>query len=84
MFFTEAFYECNLRYYYNKDGIHFTRRDDLVGIEVSEKKNWDDTAMCYAQVFPFEECLYMIYNGNEYGREGLGLARIPIENLKKW
>ncbi len=75
--------QYRIGYAYSKDGIHFTRRDDLVGIEVSER-GWDDTAMCYAQVFPFEEHLYMIYNGNEYGREGLGLARMPIADLKKW
>lgn len=75
--------QYRIGYAYSKDGIHFTRRDDLVGIGVSES-GWDDTAICYAQVFPFEDDLYMIYNGNEYGREGLGLAKMAIGDLPSW
>ncbi|MGB1243548.1 MAG: hypothetical protein ACPG49_13555, partial [Chitinophagales bacterium] len=76
--------QYRIGYAYSLDGIHFTRRDDLVGIDVSIDKAWDDTAMCYAQVFSFEDHLYMIYNGNEYGKEGLGLAKMPITDLVKW
>lgn len=67
--------QYRIGYAYSSDGINWTRRDDLVGIDVS-KEGWDSKALCYAHVFLYDDNLYMIYNGNDYGKEGLGLAKL--------
>jgi hypothetical protein len=60
-------------YAWSDDGIQWTRRDDLAGIDVSES-GWDSESICYAHVFEWKGDLYMLYCGNHYGRDGLGLA----------
>ncbi len=58
---------------HSRDGIHWTRRDDLAGIDVSAD-GWDSEMICYPYVFEHGSRLYMLYNGNGYGRTGFGLA----------
>ena len=53
----------------------FRRLDDLAGISVSES-GWDAESVEYAHVFRSYGELWMIYNGNDFGRTGLGLARL--------
>jgi len=60
-------------YAYSKDGISWERKHDEVGITVSEK-GWDSEMICYPYVFRHNDQLYMLYNGNSYGKEGFGLA----------
>jgi len=57
----------------SKDGIHWTRMDEPVGIDVSES-GWDSEMIEYPQVFDHQGRRYMLYNGNGYGRTGFGLA----------
>lgn len=63
-------------YAWSADGIRWTRRDDLAGIDVSSS-GWDGESICYAHVFEWKHELYMLYCGNHYGRDGLGLAVLP-------
>lgn len=50
------------------------RRDDLqAGIDVSAN-GWDSDMMCYPHVFKCDGKIFMLYNGNEFGRFGFGLA----------
>jgi predicted GH43/DUF377 family glycosyl hydrolase len=55
------------------DGIHFTRKDEEAGIDVS-KEGFDNEMVCYPYVIKHREMLYMFYNGNNLGKEGIGLA----------
>lgn len=55
------------------DGLRWVRRDDVVGIDVSPQ-GWDSGMVAYPFVFDFEGVRYMLYNGNDYGRTGIGLA----------
>lgn len=55
------------------DGISWSRMDDLAGIDVSAN-GWDAEMICYPYVFEHKGCLYMLYNGNGYGKTGFGLA----------
>jgi hypothetical protein len=43
------------------------------GIDVSAS-GWDSEMIEYSYVFRHKERLYMLYNGNDYGRGGIGLA----------
>ena len=62
-----------LGYAYSFDGISWIRDDVNVGIELS-KEGWDSTDMHYPHVFELDGNWYMLYNGNEFGKYGFGLA----------
>jgi hypothetical protein len=57
----------------SRDGLAWTRRDDRAGIDVSPA-GWDSEMIEYAWVFDHEGVRYMLYNGNQYGKTGIGLA----------
>ena len=55
------------------DGLTWTRRDECAGIQVSPGE-WDGEMIEYAAVFDQAGQRWMLYNGDGYGRSGLGLA----------
>ena len=62
-----------IRYAESSDGIHWIRKDNEVGIDVS-RGGWDSEMICYPFVFDHKGKRYMLYNGNDYGKTGFGLA----------
>jgi len=60
-------------YAYSEDLINWTRDDSNSGITVSENE-WDSDMLCYPHVFKCDEDIYMLYNGNQFGKYGFGLA----------
>lgn len=62
-----------LGYAESENGINWKRIDDQVGITVS-KGGWDSEMIEYAAVIPYKNKLFMFYNGNNYGYNGIGLA----------
>jgi predicted GH43/DUF377 family glycosyl hydrolase len=61
------------------DGIHWERDDKKAGIELAET-GWDSEMHHYPHIFEVDNKMYMIYNGNEFGKYGIGLAEL-IEEL---
>ncbi len=59
----------------SKDGIHWDRRDDLAGITASPS-GWDSEMIEYPCVFDQGQKRYMLYNGNSFGKTGIGLAEL--------
>ncbi len=57
----------------SEDGVAFERKDELAGIDRSED-GWDSDMIEYPHVFDCEGERYMLYNGNDYGKSGVGLA----------
>lgn len=57
----------------SQDGVHWHRLDHLAGIDVSPV-GWDSEMVEYPFVFDCAGQRYMLYNGNGYGRSGMGLA----------
>ena len=57
----------------SSDGKKWIRMDDKSGIDISES-GWDSEMICYASVFTLNSKKYMLYNGNQYGKTGFGLA----------
>lgn len=50
-------------------------RDDASAPQFEATGNcWDSDMQCYPHVFECEGRLYMLYNGNEFGRYGFGVA----------
>lgn len=48
------------------------------GINVS-RQGWDSEMIEYPYVFDHKDQRYMLYNGNDYGKSGFGLARLEIK-----
>lgn len=57
------------------DGISWTRCDDEVNLPLGES-GWDNKMMAYPGYFEVKGKFYLLYNGNDYGADGFGLARL--------
>lgn len=57
------------------NGESWVRKDDLAGIEVSAT-GWDSEMVEYPYLFDCDDGRYMAYNGNGFGKSGIGLARL--------
>jgi len=64
-----------LGYAYSQDLISWTRDDSKAGIDLSQD-GWDSQMQCYPHVFACDDRVYMLYNGNEFGKSGFGLAEL--------
>ena len=64
------------------NGVHWQRKDDQFKLKLSGS-GWDSRSQVYPHVFIFEDYIYLLYSGNAYGKEGLGLARTPLQTYKK-
>jgi len=73
MWYSHRGEKYRIGYAESDDGIVWRRKDELVGIDVSAD-GWDSEAIQYAHVFRHRGALYMLYNGNGYGKTGFGLA----------
>lgn len=60
-------------YAFSEDLINWKRDDQNTGISLSEN-GWDSNDMHYPHVFELDGNHYMLYNGNDFGRYGFGLA----------
>jgi hypothetical protein len=56
------------------DGVTWDRQDSKAGIGPATEPSWDSEMVAYPFVFDHQGERYMLYNGNEYGRTGFGLA----------
>ncbi len=61
------------------DMIEWTRDDSRAGIDASEENTWDSDMVAYPTVFELDGSIYMLYLGNEVGRQGFGLAKLNGE-----
>lgn len=57
----------------SENGLRWERMDHLAGIDVAQA-GWDSDMIEYPFVFEHGGSVYMLYNGNDYGRTGFGLA----------
>ena len=73
MWFSHKGQSYRIGYAESRDGVNWDRRDAEVGIDVSPS-GWDSEMIEYAYVFEHRGVKYMLYNGNDYGRDGVGLA----------
>jgi len=62
-----------LGYAESADGLEWKRRDELAGLEPASE-GFDSEMLCYPCVFDADGTRYLLYNGNDYGRTGIGLA----------
>ncbi|MFZ1321219.1 MAG: hypothetical protein WAT71_06645 [Ignavibacteria bacterium] len=55
------------------DGMNWKRMDDCIDLDVSEN-GWDFEMIEYSFIYDFNGNRYMLYNGNSFGKTGVGLA----------
>lgn len=64
-------------YAFSKDLKNWRRNDSLGGFfKSNEANNWDNEMQCYPHIFNIKSKVYMLYNGNEFGKHGFGVAEL--------
>ena len=58
------------------DDLDTWHRDDAALGFTHSAEDWDSDMQCYPHFFVFNEQLYLLYNGNAFGRDGFGLAQM--------
>ena len=66
-------------YAHSNDALNWIRDDNLAGIELSNT-GWDSQMHHYPHIFNLDETFYMLYNGNNFGEEGFGIAVLEDYN----
>lgn len=64
-----------LGYAHSRDGRTWERDDARGGMGLSGE-GWDSEMQCYPHLFRLKDGIYLLYNGNAFGRDGFGLARL--------
>ncbi len=77
-FRTDMSKSYRLGYAYSDDLVSWTRDDNAGGIDISDH-GWDSEMMCYPHIFEAEEKVYLLYNGNAFGKFGFGAAVLVEE-----
>jgi hypothetical protein len=54
---------------------HWNRCDEKLNFPIAEDE-WDSQMQCYPNIFEMDGKLYLLYNGNEFGKNGFGLAEL--------
>lgn len=57
------------------DLVNWVREDEHFALEGTPME-WDSDMQCYPHAFHCEGKIYMLYNGNEFGKYGFGLAEL--------
>lgn len=71
--------EYKIGFAYSRNNIKWHRADKLVNF-IGKQENWDKQMKCYPFTFVENKKIYMLYNGNEYGRTGIGLCYINMND----
>jgi hypothetical protein len=70
---TDRAQSYRLGYAESADGIAWIRRDAEAGIERSAS-GWDSEMMEYCYLYHYQDRSYLFYNGNGFGKTGIGYA----------
>jgi hypothetical protein len=73
MWFTVRGSRYRLGYAESADGLTWVRDDRLAGLEPSGS-GWDSEMIAYPTILDHSDRRYLFYNGNDYGRTGIGYA----------
>lgn len=65
-------------YAFSKDGIHWKRNDNLIQF-LDGAKEFDKEMMAYPSFLEVEDRLYLLYNGNNFGKNAILVADIEID-----
>lgn len=68
-------------YAFSDNGLEWQRQDTKAGLNISPGPSWDSEMLCYPYVVHTEKMLCLFYNGNGFGKTGIGLATKPIDSI---
>ncbi len=66
-----------LGYAYSDDLKNWIRDDNNSGI-TNKPKDWDSEMACYPHIFECDSKVYLLYNGNEFGKYGFGILELEM------
>ena len=72
-FRTDSRSAYRIGYAHSRDLVNWNRDDPKAGIDVSAD-GWDAEMQCYPHAFELDGRVFLLYNGNQFGRLGFGLA----------
>jgi len=64
-----------LGYACSKNLTDWTRRDETLNFDLPHD-GWDSQMQCYPNAFVMDQKLFLLYNGNDFGKYGFGLAEL--------
>jgi hypothetical protein len=64
------------------DGVKWKRFDESVNF-IDETSGWDSEMQCYPCLINYNQKLYMFYNGNGYGKTGIGIAELENQTIDR-
>ncbi len=64
-----------LGYAESKDLVVWERKDNVLNFGVDDSE-WSNQMLCYPNFFVHDKKLYLLYNGNGFGKTGFGLAML--------
>ena len=64
-----------LGYAYSKDLKNWIRDDAKLNFNLPFE-GWDSEMMCYPHLFKVDNQIFLLYNGNNFGRYGFGAAKL--------
>ena len=67
----------------SKDGLNWKRFDQFCDSLNCKRKPWEKEMLAYPHVIKDKNELIMFYNGNGYGKSGIGLAKLNIGFIKE-
>lgn len=73
---TETCSKYQIRYAVSDDGIQWQRAKEPV--LSSFGNSWESEMVCYPFILPYKNKLIMFYNGNDYGKSGIGIAEVDL------
>lgn len=73
MWFSHKGGTYRLGYAESTDGLCWERRDECANLSVSDS-GFDSEMVCYAAIVKHNDQRFLLYNGNNYGVDGIGLA----------
>jgi hypothetical protein len=54
--------------------------EEMKLIDMIEEDDWDAGMQCYPNIFHLNGEIYLLYNGNQFGKFGFGIARLSQKN----
>jgi len=70
---SEKIKSYRIGYAESNDGMNWERKDSEINLDVSDS-GWDSEMIEYSYLYDFKGKRYMLYNGNSFGKSGVGLA----------
>jgi hypothetical protein len=70
-----------LAHAFSNDGVNWTTTDSAF---LAPASNWDSGMQCYPSAFVHKESIYVLYNGNDFGKLGFGCMKIEGKLLNEY